>query len=168
MANGASEPTSEPVTQPASASGEAGQSRCPKCSHKRKNDADACARCGLVFALWTPAMAADVAVLGEAGEALWAEAKAAWQDDEKHDAFLKHCSAGGLLAVAGRRYRERLDETPGDAVATRMQERVLSMATLTYARPSTPPVPVTRTKWFWIVLGGVGVAGALAALALGR
>jgi PilZ domain-containing protein len=125
-----------------------------------------CPRCGLTFALWTPAQAAEALQLDDKGQVLWAETLGAWLAAEKHDAFLKHCSLLGLLAVAGRCYRQRLDEAPEDAVAIQMQERVMAMATATFIRP--PPVAaraITRNVWFWaaIVLFGVGGV-ALAAM----
>jgi hypothetical protein len=131
-----------------------------------------CPRCGLTFALWTPEQASEALRLDQTGQALWGEVQAAWDSAEKHDAFLKHCSLAGLLAVAGRCYRQRLDETPGDAVATQMQERVMTMATATFIRP--PPMAaraITRNVWFWaiVVLFAVGgVAGATMQMASWR
>lgn len=141
---------------------------CPKCGHKRPAGVEACARCGLVFALWTPEKAAEVVKLDEAGEAAWAALIGRWQDEAQHDAFLKRCAAGGTLAAAGRCYRAYLDQHPGDALATKMQERIVVMATLTFARPTRPPTPVTRSRWFWAVVGLAVSAGVVLALLFGR
>jgi hypothetical protein len=141
---------------------------CPKCGWRpRETDSEkvsACARCGLVFERWTPELAAEQIVMDDEGESLWAAVQASWNDDSTHDAFLKHCSLSGRLALAGRRYRERLDQAPKDPTAGRMQERVVSMATLTFAQRAPKPIPVTRTRMFWAVLAcfvGIGIVSAL-------
>lgn len=143
-------------------------SRCPKCGHPEATGASSCARCGLVFALWSPQTAQPLAALDGRAEALWGEARQAWEEASRHEAFIKHCSAAGLLGAAGRRYREHLDRTPGDAIATRMQERILAMATVGFTVRSRAPQPVTRTRWFWAVVLLFGVTGVLAGVILPR
>ncbi|MDX2021438.1 MAG: hypothetical protein SF187_14445 [Deltaproteobacteria bacterium] len=144
--------------------------RCPKCNHKKASPAaQACPRCGLVFALWKPEEAPQVVALDEAAEALWAKAVADWNNTDAHDAFLKHCSVLGMLSAAGRRYRERLDERPTDEVAQQMQKRVLAMATaLLGAPPQKPPAPFTRSGGFWMVLLCALFVGIIAALTFRR
>jgi len=142
------------------------ETACPKCRQPRRADAEACARCGLVFSRWTPEQSAGVAQLDERAEALWAAARDNWRDEHRHAAFLEHCSQAGLLAPAGRRYRERLDADPQDAVAARMQQKVLAMATAGFVPSGKPPAPVTRSTWFWGVLVACALAGVLAALFL--
>lgn len=138
---------------------------CPKCLHPRREGAEACARCGLVYALWRPEAAhTAVTPLDDAAEALWRDAQADWANGARHDAFLKHCSLVGQLGAAGRRYRERADADPGDTLARKMQERVLAMATVALATPAKAPVPVTRARWFWAVMVAGLVAGMAGAL----
>ena len=140
---------------------------CPKCGRNREDETtNSCARCGLVFAFWTPDKAADVVKLDEKAEALWTQARRSWKDESKHDAFLKYCSMAGLLAPAGRCYRLRLDKTPDDEIAIKMQERIVAMATLSFARPSAPPRPVTRTQWFWMILVIGVIAGVIASFVI--
>ncbi len=137
---------------------------CPKCKQERPAETEACARCGLVFVNWTPEKAEELALkLDDKGAELWAEVLAAWADDGKHDAFLKYCSMASLLPVAGRHYKHQLDQKPGDLVGTKMVERIFTMATVTFAQPSTPPVPVTRTKDFWVLIIVCVIAGILGA-----
>ena len=140
--------------------------RCPKCSHKKTSPAQpACARCGLMFALWNPAAAPKPVALDEAAEALWAKATTTWQSPEAHDAFLKHCSVAGMLPAAGRRYRERLDERPTDEVAQQMQKRVLQMATALMGAPAQKqPGPFTRSGTFWMIVIAALSLGIIAAL----
>jgi len=120
----------------------------------------------LVFAFWNPDTATHVVRLDEKAEALWTAARRSWKDEAKHDAFLKYCSLAGLLAPAGRCYRLRLDKTPEDEIALRMQERIVAMATLSFARPTAPPKPVTRTQWFWMILVIGVIAGVIASFAI--
>jgi hypothetical protein len=140
--------------------------RCPKCSHKKANpEQGACARCGLVFALWNPELATRVVALDERAESLWADVAANWSRVEAHDAFLKHCSVAQMLPAAGRRYRERLDERPGDEMALQMQKRVLAMATALMGTPAQkPPEPFTRSGAFWAVVVGALSLGIIAAM----
>jgi hypothetical protein len=139
---------------------------CPKCSHRRTVGGESCPRCGLTFALWVPPADAAPLRLDEEGEALWAACLASWEAEDRHDAFVKHCSLTGALAIAGRRYRERLDQQPMDPVAGRMQGRILAMATASFVRPATTAVPVTRTTGFWLVLVLFAVVGMAAAFYL--
>jgi hypothetical protein len=144
------------------------ESACPKCQQPRRAGAVACARCGLVFANWTPEQAEAVVRLDERGEALWAAVRESWREEERHDAFLKYCSLAGLLAPAGRCYRERLAADPQDALAARMQQRILTMATASFTHPAAPPRPVTRSVWFWTLLVGCALVGLLGALIFRR
>ena len=140
--------------------------RCPKCSHKKASAAQpACARCGLIFALWNPEAAPKPVALDEAAEALWVTATTSWQSSEAHDAFLKHCSVAGMLPAAGRRYRERLDEQPTDEIAQQMQRRLLQMATALMGAPAQkPPDPFTRSGSFWMIVIAALSLGIIAAL----
>jgi hypothetical protein len=124
-----------------------------------------------VFANWSPGVAAPLATLDAAGEQLWADVVANWSDDVRHEAFVKHSSVSGTLGAAGRRYRERLDASPDDQVAARMQERILGLATVgfTVTRSQAPTsAPVTRHTWFWVVLGVCAAGGMIGGLLFGR
>jgi hypothetical protein len=140
--------------------------RCPKCGRARADGADACARCGLVFARWTTKLHRAVdRSLDPESEILWVALLETWGDDARHDAFVKHCVRVGRLQNAGMRYRERLDADPNDATAARMQARIVGMATAALLPMRTEPsTPINRGKWFlWVVaIGAVG--GILAGL----
>jgi predicted TPR repeat methyltransferase len=111
---------------------------------------------------------APAAELDDQAERLWSAALAGWDTLENHEAFVKYCSRSGVLALAGRRYRERLDHHPSDAVAAQMQARILTMATAGYIPPSPVPAPVTRNLWFWVVVALCGVVGMTIAFFLRR
>lgn len=138
---------------------------CPKCGKKPSPDATACARCGLVFALWNPDNAQASVALDERGASLWRDIQEHWSEAARHEEFLKHCLQSGTLSAAGRLYRERLDENPNDAVANRMQKEILAKATLGLTINATPRrETITRTKWFWTVVltaMALGIVGGL-------
>jgi hypothetical protein len=122
-----------------------------------------------VFANWTPTVADAQPRLDEHAEALWKAAVADWNNADRHDAFLKHCSLIGILGPAGRRYRERLEASPSDAIARDMQARILKMATALMGEPAPPPAaPFTRSPYFWMILVGAAVIGTLAAMIFKR
>jgi hypothetical protein len=140
-------------------------SPCPKCGKKRTAEAESCARCGLVFALWQPETGAAPVSLDGNGEALWRAIQDNWSDSSRHEEFLKHCLQTGTLAAAGRLYREHLDENPKDAIAAQMQGQVLAKAALGLAINKTQVhQPVTRSGWFWVVVltaMAIGIAAGL-------
>jgi hypothetical protein len=142
------------------------ENRCPKCGRARADHARACARCGLVFARWTTKLHKAIdRTLDPESEALWAVLIEHWSDDAKHDAFVKHCAEQGRLPGAGMRYREYLDTQPGDAIATKMVNRIVGMASAALLPARTAPPPQSRGRWFlWIVAFGA-VGGVLAGLA---
>jgi rubredoxin len=133
---------------------------CPKCGKKSAGGAQACPRCGLVFAMWNPDTGTGMVRLDAAGEELWRKVQENWSDSSGHEAFLKHCLQTDSLAAAGRLYRERLDENPKDVMAAQMQNQVLAKASLGLSlNKSEPRTALTRTRWFWVVV--------LTAMALG-
>jgi hypothetical protein len=114
----------------------------------------------LVFKLWNAENGPAAIQLDARGEELWQKAMANWSEAALHEDFLKHCLQTGTLAAAGRLYRERLDENPKDALAAHMQSQVLAKAALGLSISKTSQrEPVTRNRWFWVVV--------LTAMALG-
>ena len=135
---------------------------CPKCGRPRTDGAPACARCGLTFARWSPASITQTATpLDERGAQMWSALPSAWEDQTAHDAFVKHCAQVGQLTAAGRSYRAHLDRHPGDPVATRMQARIVGMATAALLPARSAPVPVARNNWFLYVIAVAAVLGVL-------
>jgi hypothetical protein len=143
---------------------------CPKCGRTRTTGVESCPRCGLVFSRWQPPAKAAPAegFLDRRGEQMWGELEGHWSEEARHQAFLKHCVAVGCLGAAGRRYRERLDIAPEDAMAAHMQARIVAMATATMVPSATPPVPATRRRWFLVLAAAAAVVGAVVGLLFRR
>ncbi len=92
----------------------------------------------------------------------WAEVLAAWDDEERHRAYLARCADLEALAAAGGRYRAVLDARPGDAVAARFREEVLRRA-LAHGLASLPRDPDrARAKLAFRATAFVVIGGLLA------
>ena len=100
--------------------------------------------------------------------ALFAACEESWDDDLRHDKFVKYCSSSGLLATAARQYRLRLEQHPEDPLAMKMQQRIVTMASFLLTTHQPPPAPLTRSRWFLVLVGVAALAGLLAALLYGR
>lgn len=111
---------------------------------------------------------AAIPPLDPTATALFVACEASWDDEQRHDKFVKYCSASGLLATAARQYRLRLEKQPDDPVATRMQQRIVTMASFLLTTHQPPPEPLTRSRWFLVLVGVAAIAGLLAALLYGR
>jgi hypothetical protein len=107
---------------------------------------------------------AAIPPLDPTATALFAACETAWDDDTRHDKFVKYCSSAGLLATAARQYRLRLDRNPEDAMAGKMQQRIVTMASLLLATHQPPPQPLTRSRWFLLLVAVAAFAGVLAAI----
>lgn len=141
------------------------QPTCPKCGRNRDGDQAACPRCGLVFDAWNAENASPLPTLDEQGQGLWQAARADWNNTALHEAFIRYCLQTNLLGPAGRLYREYLDQNPRDAVAAAMQKQVLSKATLSLEIQRSPiREPVTRNRWFWVILLSAMALGILVGL----
>ncbi len=129
-------------------------STCPKCGRKREPQGEACPRCGLRFSLWRAEQEEALNRLDARGQELWQALQADWQDERRHEEFTRYCLQANLLPAAGRCYRDRLDSAPGDALAAKMQAEILSKATLglVVQRHKIPAEPLTRSKWFWVIV----------------
>jgi hypothetical protein len=107
-------------------------------------------------------MSQDLEAGGEAGA--WDEVLARWEDDEVHRAYLARFSDLDGLAQAGRRYREKLAERPGDPVAIRFRDEVVKraaiqgLARLPRTQPPRKPGPGARRAILAALLLGAALA----------
>jgi hypothetical protein len=121
-----------------------------------------------VSASGDPPPSAAIPPLDDTAAALFAACQAAWEDDQRHDKFVKYSSSAGLLAAAARAYRLYLDQHPGDPVATKMQQRIVTMASMLLATQKPVREPVTRSRGFLIMVGLAALAGIIGAILYGR
>jgi hypothetical protein len=130
------------------------RSSCPKCGRRREPQTATCPRCGLRFSLWRADQAGVQNKLDARAQELWQGVQADWQDQSRHEEFTKYCLQANILPAAGRCYRDRLDAVPCDAIATKMQAEILSKATLglVVQQQKRPAEPLTRSKWFWVIV----------------
>ena len=115
-----------------------------------------------------PGSSSAIPPLDDTATGLYAACRAVWEDDARHDKFVKYCSVAGLLAAAAREYRAYLDQHPGDLTATRMQQRIVTMATMLLATQKPVKKPVTSSRGFLIVVGLAALAGIIGAILYGR
>ncbi len=106
----------------------------------------------------------------DAGEAqAWAEVARAWDDEERHLAYLARFRDLEGLAVAGGRYREVLEARPQDAVALRWRDEVVKRATAAGLASVPRELPAFGRVPRWvrslaIAVGAAFVVGLLLAL----
>jgi hypothetical protein len=109
---------------------------CPKCIAVRKEGAEACAACGLVYSNFNP----SEQELSEPLRAAWLSVLERWDDRDAHDRLLSLAVGRGELAMAGRLYRIRLAQAPDDLYAQRGRDEVVRLATASpVAFTPTPP-----------------------------
>jgi hypothetical protein len=142
---------------------------CPKCSEMQPR-AEACRKCGLVFAKWRgPEVLADTddPSLEGAREAaaLFALCEEAWTDASRHDAFVAHCRRTEAFGFAAARYRAALAKAPDDEIAAGRLKQIRSLAEFLIRVPDKSgkrePTPYRGTM---IVLGvavALCIAGAI-------
>ena len=97
---------------------------CPKCIAPRAQAASACPSCGLLFANFQPGDHDPPEPILSA----WRVLSARWGAEEEHTRFLQLAGAAEGLAAAGRLYRIRLAQSPGDPLARAGVEAALKMA----------------------------------------
>ncbi len=104
-----------------------------------------------------------------AGEAeAWALVERAWDDEERHRAYLATFGDLEGLAIAGGRYRAVLEARPNDALALRFRDEILHRATALLAAAPRDDAPAGRAgRVFRIaaiaLTAALGFAAALAA-----
>ncbi|MFL5350414.1 MAG: hypothetical protein ACJ8AT_37055 [Hyalangium sp.] len=133
---------------------------CPKCIAARKEGAEACASCGLVYANFTP----GEQQLSEPLRAAWLSVLERWDDRDAHDRLLSLAMGRGELAMAGRLYRIRLAQAPEDLYAQRGRDEVVRLATASpvtfkpaVAQSSSSKVQLLAGMIFFLILVVVGM-----------
>ncbi|RYZ41566.1 MAG: hypothetical protein EOO71_11415 [Myxococcaceae bacterium] len=135
---------------------------CPKCVAPLREDAGACAQCGLVYANFLPEEHQPSELLATEWHALMRE----WNDWDTHDRLLTMAMGRGELAMVGRLYRLRLARTPDDALALRGRDEVVRRVTSTVPLASDGPSPEFGRKVKNAVMGAVLVVALVLVLVL--
>ncbi len=99
----------------------------------------------------------------------WKRALEQWEDSARHDEMLRLVTQHDAYAWAAARYRERLREHAGDAIATERLERVRRAAEATLmssasARATKTPEPYRNTMAILALLMLLVVAGLVYAM----
>ncbi|MBZ4421605.1 hypothetical protein [Myxococcus sp. RHSTA-1-4] len=124
---------------------------CPKCVAPRREGAESCAQCGLVYVNFSADEHRPSSVLADA----WRALSEHWEDEEAHDRLMTLAMARGELAMAGRLYRLRLARVPEDAMARRGRDEVVRRATLAVPGPGELSGPSPTQKRMKTVLAAV-------------
>ncbi|NOK15113.1 hypothetical protein [Corallococcus exercitus] len=135
---------------------------CPKCVAPMRDDAGACAQCGLVYANFIPDEHQPSGLLATEWHALMGT----WHDWDAHDRLLSQAMVRGELAMVGRLYRLRLARAPNDAQALRGREEVVRRVTSAAPLASDGPSPVLARKVKNTVMGAVLVVSLVLVLVL--
>jgi hypothetical protein len=77
-------------------------------------------------------------------DAAWAELLRHWDEEAVHRRLLDSACDLEALAEVGRRYRRKIEERPGDALALRFRDEVVERASV-LALASLPRTPAPRT-----------------------
>jgi hypothetical protein len=115
---------------------------CPKCISVRKEGAESCAACGLVYANFDP----DEQRLSEPLRTAWLSVLERWDDRDAHDRLVSLAVGRGELAAAGRLYRIRLAQAPDDLYAQRGRDEVVRVASASQVAFKAPPQPASSNK----------------------
>ncbi|MBN8230922.1 hypothetical protein JYK02_25725 [Corallococcus macrosporus] len=135
---------------------------CPKCVAPMRDDAGACAQCGLVYANFIP----EEHQPSESLATEWRALMVTWHDWDAHDRLLSHAMGRGELAMVGRLYRLRLARAPNDPQALRGRDEVVRRVTSAVPLASDGPSPAMARKVKSAVMGGVLLVSLVLALLL--
>lgn len=135
---------------------------CPKCVAPIREEAEACAQCGLVYANFIP----DEHQPSEALATGWRALMDAWDDGDAHDQLLSQAMGRGELAMVGRLYRLRLARAPHDAQALRGRDEVVRRVTSAVPLASDGPSPELARKVKNTVMGAVLLVALVMVLVL--
>lgn len=75
---------------------------------------------------------------------LWGSVLADYASEARHEAFIQQALSDQGLQFASQQYRQILDANPNEAIAMKMRERIINLATLTYI---PQPRAVVKKKW---------------------
>lgn len=137
---------------------------CPKCGHRQPPGADACHRCGLMFAY---AATGRARLPGDPldGHPAAASIRARWQalaadldDTRAHHDFIRMCAESDLLEFAGQSYRRLADTLPEDERVAALRQQVLKAAMARVGQVGERAVSADRSRmrrWLALVVAAL-------------
>lgn len=109
--------------------------RCPKCGTRNQVSSSECRSCGIVFAKAKKEKPEAEGLSGEISLAgrrelsdLWDAILDNYEDQAKHDRFVKACHEAGCLPYASMKYTKILSAAPQEEIARNMRKRVVAIA----------------------------------------
>ncbi len=122
---------------------------CPKCSALVAKEAEACSGCGLASEHFSE-FEAEVDEENHSLEEVWQRVCEDWDDEEGHEAFMRHVAQFSDYLAAAARYRESMAVPARGERSEQMLARIQSMATA--ALLATRPKGVQKKETFRPVL----------------
>lgn len=113
--------------------------KCPKCGTRNAISAAECKTCGIVFAkaksLFRQEKPENEGITGEISLAgrrelaeLWENVMANYEDQERHDRFVRACYEAHCLPYASHKYSRILSASPNEEIAKAMRKRIIALA----------------------------------------
>jgi hypothetical protein len=138
---------------------------CPECRYENLKGSVSCKRCLLIFEKYEKKnlkLGSQVATSKKL-EDLWNEVLGAYDNPEKHEKFISESLKEKKLPYASQQYKKILDTNGADEIASKMINKIINVATLTYVPPFRKDPPKS-TRWIttsillFIVTGVVAIA----------
>ncbi len=107
---------------------------CIKCGYKNPKGAAECVSCGLVFEKFRKknlGVREDIKGSTELRKA-WSSVIEDYTNQALHEAFIKLSLAQNNLPFASQQYRQILESSPSEDVASKMRDKIINLATQTY------------------------------------
>lgn len=138
---------------------------CPECSYENLKGSVSCKRCLLIFEKYEKKnlkLSSQVATSKKL-EDLWGDTLSEYENMEKHEKFISEALKEKKLPYASQQYRKMLDLNGVDEIATKMINKIINVATLTYVPPLRKDPPKS-TRWITTTILIFIVTGVIAAV----
>ena len=128
---------------------------CPECSYENLKGSVSCKRCLLIFEKYEKKnlkLNSQMATSKKL-EDLWGDILSEYDNIEKHEKFISEALKEKKLPYASQQYRKMLDLNGVDEIATKMINKIINVATLTYVPPFRKDPPKS-TRWITTSIPG--------------
>lgn len=141
---------------------------CPKCSAQVEQTLKECPACGVIFEKFKSRASAEESDLTTSAllKQMWQSVLDRYEDESKHQAFIRACESEGNLTYALNRYSTILEATPYEPRARRLRESVKALMELK-ARVLAPKQGNPDKTKGWLVLHVLLIGTALSLIAAG-